>query len=387
MSLGSVLGLALGVLATLGGAACSSDLPAGSGNNGSGGSSAPTGSGGASGTGGANQGSGGTAVVDAATPGPDVAVAGTGGAPAGADGAADGTSDVGSDTGVTDPGTDGDGIVMIAAPFKASPDMTDKPGVAKGRTIQWQMGNSKTFGDGGRGAAVYLPAGYTSGTEVPFMVAQDGLGFSGGVRPLLDNMIADGRLPAMAFIFADPAGNRSGEYDTPSDKYYQFVETELLPAAIAQVMTQANLVLNLTKNPEGRGTYGGSSGGAAAFTMGWFHPESYRRLLTISGSFVALQHTTDFPGGCADYFNASVQNTVPTTMPNKPLRVFIEAGSNDLLSPTWRNANDSMGKALAAKGYHYRYVQAQGAVHEDTGAQRQYLPDAMLWLWRGYTKP
>jgi hypothetical protein len=43
-----------------------------------------------------------------------------------------------------------------------------------------------------------------------------------------------------------------------------------------------------------------------------------------------------------------------------------------------------MGKALAAKGYHYQYVQAQGATHEDDGARRQYLPSAMLWLWRGY---
>jgi enterochelin esterase family protein len=219
------------------------------------------------------------------------------------------------------------------------------------------------------------------------MVAQDGVGFSGDVRPLLDNMIADGRLPAMAVVFADPAGDRSGEYDTPSDKYYQFVETELLPQAIAQAMMQANLVLNLTKNPEGRGTYGGSSGGAAAFTMGWFHPESYRRILTISGSFVALKTTSAFPHGCADYFMTGVPDTVPNTTPPKPLRVFIEAGSNDLLSPTWRNANDSMGMALAAKGYHYRYVQAQGAYHEDAGARHQYLPDAMLWLWRGYTKP
>jgi enterochelin esterase-like enzyme len=318
--------------------------------------------------------------------------AGTGGTNAGAD-SGSATDDAAADaakgdsgTTATDPGTEGDGIVMIAQPFKAAPEMTAKPGVATGKTIQFQMPNSKTFGDGGRAAAVYLPAGYVSGTEIPFMVAQDGLGFSGMVRPLLDNMIADGRLPAMAFVFADPATNRSGEYDTASDKYYQFVETELLPLAIAQAMMQGNVVLNLTKNPEGRGTYGGSSGGAAAFTMGWFHPESYRRLLTISGSFVPLQRTPpDFPNGCADYSKTSIPNTTP----NKPLRIFLEAGSNDLVGGgfNWRDANDAMGKALAAKGYHYRYVQAQGAVHEDTGAQRQYLPDAMLWLWRGYTKP
>jgi len=379
--------LALPALFSLGSGACSSDSTGAS--TGSGGSTAPTGSGGGSGSGsggspgsgGASQGSGGVVVDDAGGPGAPDAAGGTDGS------AADGASDDGAGS-VTDPGTEGDGVIMIAAPFKASPDMSTKPGVAAGKTLTFQMGNSKTFGDGGRAAAVYLPAGYTSGTEIPFMVAQDGLGFSGDVRPMLDNMIADGRLPAMAFIFADPAGNRSVEYDTASDKFYQFVETELLPAAIAQAMTQAKVVLNLTKNPEGRGTYGGSSGGAAAFTMGWLHPESYRRILTISGSFVALQHSPPtFPNGCADYFGTAVPDTVPNVTPNKPLRVFIEAGSNDLLPPTWRNANDSMGKALAAKGYHYRYVQAQGAYHEDAGARHQYLPDAMLWLWRGYKKP
>jgi enterochelin esterase-like enzyme len=386
--------LALSALSTAGLVGCGgSAAPNAAG--GSGGSSATAGSpttlpmAGAPAAGGAIQEAGGAPVVEAGSGG-----GATGGASGGTSGSAGSGGEGGASgaggTDATDPGTEGDGIVMIAAPFKAAPEMTDAPGVAKGQTISFQMGNSTTFNDGGRGAAVYLPNGYVSGTEIPFMVAQDGLGFSGDVRPMLDNMIADGRLPAMAFVFSDAAGgdNRSIEYDTASDKFYKFVENELLPAAIAQAMMQAKVVLNLTKNPEGRGTYGGSSGGAAAFTMGWFHPESYRRILTISGSFVNLKKTPpDYPQGCADYYMTEVPNTVPNVTPNKPLRVFIEAGSNDLLPPTWRNANDSMGKALAAKGYHYRYVQAQGAVHEDAGARHQYLPDAMLWLWRGYTKP
>ena len=279
-----------------------------------------------------------------------------------------------------DPGSEGDGVFPIARPFTADPDMTPKAGAAKGRTITFQMGNSMTFGDGGRAAAVYLPAGYVSGTEIPFMVAQDGVGFSGDVRTPLDNMIADGRLPAMAVIFANPAGQRSVEYDTPSDKYYQFVETELLPQAVAQVMMQANLVLNLTKDPEGRGTYGGSSGGAAAFTMGWFHPESYHRILTISGSFTNLQRAPMFPNGCAEY-----HMTVIAASPVKPLRVFIEAGTTAGGEiGGWRAANDAMSMVLKAKGYHYRYVPAEGAAHEDAGARRQYLPAALLWVWRGY---
>ena len=373
--------------ATATGVACTGgSSPISSGNAGSGGIAGSRGSAGTGGSegssvaGGSGQGTAGTPVVDTGVPADIDGAAGAGGASPAIDGSAtDGASGDSGPT-VNDPGTEGDGIVKIAAPFTTAPDMLVKAGVAKGKTL--------TFSMSGRACAIYLPAGYVSGTEIPFMVAQDGLGFSGDVRTPLDNMIADGRLPAMAVIFADPGANRSVEYDTASDKYYQFVETQLLPQAVMQAMMQANVVLNLTKNPEGRGAYGGSSGGAAAFTMGWFHPESYRRILTISGSFVALQRTPpDFPQGCADYFMTEVPNTIPNTTPPKPLRVFIEAGSNDGGGTIWRDANDSMGKVMAAKGYHYRYVQAQGAVHEDAGARHQYLPDALLWLWRGYNKP
>lgn len=50
----------------------------------------------------------------------------------------------------------------------------------------------------------------------------------------------------------------------------------------------------------------------------------------------------------------------------------------------WKMANDQLAAALAAKGYHYRYVFAMGAGHTDGAAIRQYLPETMLWLWRGY---
>jgi hypothetical protein len=101
--------------------------------------------------------------------------------------------------------------------------------------------------------------------------------------------------------------------------------------------------------------------------------------LTLSGSFTPLQRRPpDFPMGAADYYMKSI----PMTTPAKPLRVFLEAGSNDIGG--WKAANDGMAKALAAAKYHYRYVAATGASHEDNGARRQYLPAAMEWLWRGY---
>jgi enterochelin esterase-like enzyme len=282
--------------------------------------------------------------------------------------------------------TQGDGTSTIMPPFIAAPEVSKLTTAPKGRVLMFTMANSTTFNDGPRKVAVYIPAGYVSGAEVAFVVAQDGVTPQNGgsfglddLTPILDNMIAAHRLPMIAGIYVDPGMMRSVEYDTVSDTYYQFVEKELLPAAVAQAQMQANVTLNLTKNPEGRSAFGGSSGGAAAFTMAWFHPESYRRILTISGSFLKLQSSTQYPNGAGDYALTLIPNTPP-----KPIRLFLEAGTMDLGSGRWKAANDAMAAALMAANYHYRYIIATTATHEDDAARRQYLPDAMAWLWRGY---
>ncbi len=58
-----------------------------------------------------------------------------------------------------------------------------------------------------------------------------------------------------------------------SGAYAQFVEREVLP------LVEQNAGVRLTKNPEGRATMGLSSSGVAAFTMAWFYPELYHRVL------------------------------------------------------------------------------------------------------------
>ena len=312
-----------------------------------------------------------------------------GGSSARDSGAREGGTDAGGNV-VGDPGTMGDGNFTITAPFHNAPELTVKQGAPQGKIVRFTMDSaqSKIFtgaGHGGtftRNVAVYVPPGYVSATEVPFMVVQDGVrdGYINQMVPLMDNLIPAAMLPSMAGVFVDPGtvgDERSFEYDTVSEDYLNFVETELLPLAKAQVKSQATIDLNLTQNPEGRGSMGGSSGGSCAFVMGWFHPELYRRLLTISGTFRPNRPTPQYPTGAAVFYEQLIPNS-----PAKPLRVFLEAGDADL--PGWQQANDSMAAALAAKGYHYRYILAKGAGHIDVAARSQYLPETMLWLWRGY---
>ena len=121
-----------------------------------------------------------------------------------------------------------------------------------------------------RKVCVYVPRQYLPGTPAPFIVAQDGLGYRNILPTVLDNMIYDHRLPVMIAIMINSGGGdaqgseRGLEYDTVSGRYAEFIETEVLP----KITHDYNLTFSV--DPEARAAMGGSSGGAAAFTMAWF---------------------------------------------------------------------------------------------------------------------
>jgi iron(III)-enterobactin esterase len=239
-----------------------------------------------------------------------------------------------------------------------------------------------------RRVAVYVPKQYERGTAAPFIVGADGpdqLLFTA-----LDNLIAEKKAPVMiAISIANGSGDAQGserglEYDTMSGRYAEFVETEVLPL----VEKQANV--KLTKDPDGRATMGGSSGGSAALSMAWYHPEWYHRVLTYSGTYVNQQWPSnpETPHGAWEYHEHLIPNS-----PVKPIRIWMEVGDRDLYSPNvmrdnmhdWVVANENMAKALAAKGYHYQFVFAKNAGHTDGAVKRQTLPEALEYLWQGYS--
>jgi predicted alpha/beta superfamily hydrolase len=181
----------------------------------------------------------------------------------------------------------------------------------------------------------------------------------------------------------DAQGSQRGlEYDTVSAVYTSFIETEVLPR-IAK-----DLNVKFTSDPEGRATMGGSSGAACAFTMAWFRPDLYRRVLSYSGTFVNQQSplNPESPHGAWEYH----ENLLPKSE-RKPIRIWLEVSENDNGSKrdeaslhNWVMANQRMTAVLKAKGYKYRYVFAEAAGHTDGRVTRQTLPSALEWLWEGY---
>jgi enterochelin esterase-like enzyme len=297
-----------------------------------------------------------------------------------------------------DPTTDGE--FTIGPKYTEAPELKPKDGVPRGELHEFTMNSqdSKIYPGIAKGktgvvpyrrkVCVYVPKQYVPGTQVPFIIAQDGLGYKGTLLPVLDSMIADKRLPVMIAIMINSGGGdaqgseRGLEYDTVSGLYTDFIETEVLP----KIATDYNI--KFTKDPQGRATMGGSSGGACAFTMGWFHPELYGRILTYSGTYVNQQSPKNpqSPHGAWEYH----EHLIPQS-DAKPLRVWLEVSENDNGSKrneaslhNWVLANQRMAAALKARGYHYQYVYALGAGHTDGRVTRQTLPEALAWLWQGY---
>jgi enterochelin esterase family protein len=238
-----------------------------------------------------------------------------------------------------------------------------------------------------RNVTVYVPRQYVPGSVAPFIVGADGpdpLLFS-----VLDSLIAQKKVPTMIAISigngsGDAQGSERGlEYDTMSGRYAEFVESEVLPL----VETQAHV--KLTKDPDGRATMGGSSGGSCALIMAWYHPELYHRVLTYSGTFVNQQwpSSPDSPHGAWEFH----EHLIPESAA-KPIRIWMEVGDRDLLNPNamrddmhdWVLANERMATALGAKGYHYQFVFARNAGHVDRAVRQQTLPEALEYLWQGY---
>jgi enterochelin esterase-like enzyme len=274
------------------------------------------------------------------------------------------------------------------------------------------------------------------------MVFQDGtdfFGFDGSIPAVLDNLIAQKKLPPLVGVFAGNGGGdyigseRGLEYDTVSGLYAEWVDKELLPRAEQETQKQLPAqAVTFTKDPEGRAAMGGSSGGAASFSMAWWRPDLFRKVIAFSGTFVnQVPENSPFPHGAWIYHDvdpyqadapnglimAHCESRTPKTSSkveacdtprsqgsceavdgcawsatqNKPLRVWLEAGSNDLGASdgpgSYRNfhlANQRMAALLAKRGYHFHFDDCKGAGHVDQKPLRQTLPAALTWLWRGY---
>lgn len=318
------------------------------------------------------------------------------------------------------PPAEANGDFLVGPEYVAAPETKTIPGVPQGKVEQFVMDSKdcklfnpgiarKVFGtpdpknpktlivethniDYKRTITVYIPAQYKPGTSAPLLVTHDGPSFGKpdmNLPRILDNLIAQKRIPALiAVMIANGGGDAQGhergkEYDTMSGLYAEFIQNEVLP------LVEKNYKVKFTTDPDGRATMGTSSGGSAALIMAWYHPEWFRRVLTLSGTFVNQQwpFNPETPGGAWDFHDKLIPQSAP-----KPIRLYMAVGDRDLLNPNvmrddmhdWVEANNRMAKVLKAKGYQYKYLYCLNSGHGIGNARPQILPSALEWLWKGY---
>jgi enterochelin esterase-like enzyme len=341
---------------------------------------------------------------------------GAGGSTSGSAGAAGSSGSGGAEPQVS---SEGDGDIVVGPTYMKDPNLTDL-GNPKGKRFTFSMSSENSIFKGtdatltkpankqvwSRAITVYVPALYEDGDEAPILVIQEGQ--IDNVSRALDNLTisedAAKKLPPFVAIAvangsdrdgADGQGSERGlEYDTLSDRYSKFINMEVLPAVLANAdVTAAYPNLKFTSDPEGRGTMGCSSGGAAALSMGWFATDSFHRIITYSGTFVDQQNHSQpeaelYPFGAWEYHSTMklIENT-----PKKPLRIFLHASENDngANSPeddhhNWVMANERTAAALKTMGYHYRFVFSKATGHCDGKVFDLTLADTLSWVWRGY---
>jgi enterochelin esterase-like enzyme len=264
--------------------------------------------------------------------------------------------------------------------YVPGPDSMRQPGVPQGSVegpLEWR---SQIFPGTIRQYWIYVPAQYDRGRAAAVMVFQDGHTYVNTEREyrvpiVLDNLIHRKEMPVTIGIFITPghvgetmpenpsrASNRSLEYDTLSEQYARLVIDEILPEVAKKY--------SLTSDPEMRAIAGASSGGICAFTVAWERPDYFRKVVSHIGSF------TNIRGG--HVYPALIRKSA-----TRPLRVFLQDGSNDLDNQhgSWWLANQEMAAALKFRKYDYRFEPGDGGhTHKHGGA---ILPDTLRWLWRG----
>jgi gluconolactonase len=267
--------------------------------------------------------------------------------------------------------------------YPIDPASIEKSGVPKGEIVKFTFENSKIFPGTSREVSIYIPAQYDGKKPACVYVNQDGVQWKAPI--VFDNLINQKEMPISIGVFITPGQvkaqnsdlslnryNRSFEYDGLGDNYARFLLEEIFPEVEKQKSSNGRPIL-LSKDGNDRAIGGSSSGAVCAFTAAWEKPQEFSRVFSAIGTYVGLRG--------ADRYDILVRKHEP-----KPIRIFLQDGSNDLniYAGDWWKANESMERALTFAGYDVKHTWGEGAHNGQHGTA--VFAEAMRWLWRDYPK-
>jgi gluconolactonase len=268
--------------------------------------------------------------------------------------------------------------------YKIDSSSVEHPGVPKGELIRVSFGKSKIYPGTWRDYWIYVPAQYSPDKPACLYLNQDGIQMK--APTVFDNLIDKKEMPITIGVFVmpgtEPAAdsltsldrhNRSFEYDGLGDGYGRFILDEILPD-VENHKTHDGKPIRISKNASDRAVGGASSGAICAFTLAWEYPNEFSRVFSAIGTYVGFRGGERYP-------------TLIRKFEPKPIRVFLQDGSNDLnnFAGDWWMANQTMERALTFSGYEVDH--AWGAGGHNGKQATSIFPDAMRWLWKGWPLP
>jgi enterochelin esterase-like enzyme len=191
---------------------------------------------------------------------------------------------------------------------------------------------------------IYTPSGFSkSGAPYPLLVLLDGDRNVKWVPAILDNLIAQKRIPPMVAALIDNPSSATRQLELPCyPPFAEFLATELVPWVRENYHSGAD--------PARTVVAGSSYGGLAAVFAGLRHPEVFGNVLSLSGSFWWKPAN----GGEAEWLTRQVANS-----PKLALRFYLEVGLMEGY-PMQIAANRRMRDVLAGKGYATGYEEYDG---------------------------
>ena len=264
----------------------------------------------------------------------------------------------------------------------ASPVRSDEA-PEKGEVTKYTFEQSKIFPGTVRDYWVYVPKQYDPAKPACVYVNQDGIQFN--APAVFDELIGKKEMPVTIGVFVMhgrvPAAsdqaldrfNRSFEYDGLGDNYARFLLEELFPE-VEKHSASNGRAIRLSKEGNDRCIAGSSSGAICAFTAAWERPDAFGRVYSTIGTYVGLRGGNVYP-------------TLIRKYEPKPIRIFLQDGSNDLniYGGDWWMANQEMERAFVFAGYEVNHAWGEGG--HDGKQATEVFPDAMRWLWKDWPAP
>jgi enterochelin esterase family protein len=265
------------------------------------------------------------------------------------------------------------------------PWVTRRKGIPEGKVERHMLTSAVMKNE--REIGIYVPAGYAK-TAPPYgllilfdenaYLKNDKQSARVPTEAILDNLIAEKRIPPMLAVFVDNGPGNARSRELPCNPAFaDFLNFELVP--------WVRRLYNVTPDPQQIVVGGSSYGGLAAAYAALRHPETFGNVLSQSGSYWWTPPKT--PGG-SDFDSTAEPNWVAKqfiSSPKLPVRFYMDAGSDEIdLSGKGASIlvpNRHLRDVLLAKGYEVHYQEFNGG--HDYLSWRGTLADGLILLMGG----